>query len=481
MRLALRLPLRNARRDRATSGEGGWRVSTVSLLLSTVLFFTVVSRLFTETIPILPSIVNFADLPLLGVLVLVVAWRQTTRMGGIFWHAGLLPPIGLFVAISLVSLLRSWVATNVALVPGLVFILLHLEGVLYALFFVNLGWTERHTRLLAALLVGLGILQLVLAVGQVPWALSTNNPDLASGSFGTNGSQMCFFLSLVLGYCLGQYLVTRRVRWLLLLPPLLLLYYAQGYKAMWLGLPLSIAVVLFLFIPVRTNVKVTILALIGGIGVVMVATVGIAASIGTIGFVQGLLQSDILQLGKVQIWVAVAELVRGDPFVLLWGVGPGSFTSRAFQYFANVFPSPVPTWFPDYVVAPITRQYVMPLFQLDRQVLLGSGNLDSPWNSYTSLLVETGLFGLIAFLAIYVVAFGRVNQTLRNAWRRQDGVAFSLAFAWLVGLVYLLQMAALDNWFENSRVTIVLWLLAVPALAPRRTSAPNDKNQAGSA
>src|SRR5579884_2308977 len=213
-------------------------------LLYALLFVVVVIRWFTETLEILPRTLNFADLPLFAFAVALLFCGNYWRLERCrFWQARLSPVVMAFVVWSVLSVAINLVLYGISLVPAIASVTFYLEPIVFALLFLALGWNAQDTKLLTTLLVLLGLLQIPTAALQMPKALAEGNPDLVSGTFGTDNSQMCFLLVVVMSYLAARYFIRRRKVYLLPLPALMAVFYAAGFKALWYALVPTLAFV----------------------------------------------------------------------------------------------------------------------------------------------------------------------------------------------------------------------------------------------
>ncbi len=180
---------------------------------------------------------------------------------------------------------------------------------------------------------------------------------------------------------------------------------------------------------------------------------------------------ELRSIGKVQAFSNLVHLYLEAPYYVLVGVGPGTYSSRAFQLLAQIGPavnSPTNV-LRDYVpgslidISPLARKYVIPLL-FKETYLLGSWTVDGPYTSYVSLLAEVGILGFVFYMLVYWRVVKLVWESMMEAYENRDAEMFSLAFASLGGIGLLFQMSFFDNWLEVSRVTVPLWLLFVGVL-----------------
>jgi hypothetical protein len=448
------------------------RKRTRTRLLYALLIILVVIRFFTETFPIFPRFFNFADLAVLPVAVWALlknGWRlDRCRL----WRDSLRKPVWIFGVWVALSSMVNLVLYGNRLIPAVAFLVFHLEPLLFAAAFIALGWSRRDTNALCTAIIFLGVLQLPVALFELPLALRWGDPDLASGTFGTNGSQMCFFLVLVMGYILGRYLMDKRRHWLLLLVPLVALFYAQGFKAMWFAFPLDIGIVLVLVVPGSLKRRVALLAIVLVSVALLAMPLARHTSKWTMAYVKPAYIMDFVEspylwkLGKIQSFADIWLLYKQAPLAPVLGVGPGSYSSRAFQTFVEPGPGAInPNNVTAKYITPIppghfAQEFVIPLMY--RSVpAFGSTTIDGPFSSYVSLLAEVGLVGFFIYLLIYYRVYLEVLSVLKRAWAERDSELAGLCLAAVLGIISLSEMAFLDNWFEVSRVTVLLWLLIV--------------------
>ncbi len=446
-------------------------------LLYLLIFIVALVRLFTETLGVLPRALNFADLPLfLYACAALLARRDVKGETTSFYRRSLSRPLKMFTAWVMLSTAVNLMLYNIHFLPALVFWAFHLEPIVFALLLMRLGWNQEDTQKLSKLLVAIGLVQIPLSLIQLLSVFSEDNPDLASGTFGTNGSQMCFFLVLVIAYLLGRYLMESRIRWLLPVPALVVVFYAQGFKALWLPFVLTIPVGVLLCYPGNKRRKWGSVALVVAFVLLVAFPIGKVTSRQTTEFFRWEYVSDVLRsgaiwnLGKIQSFVNVGRIYTDSPIATLVGVGPGSYSSRASQTFTQVALEPdSPTNVVYGYVSPtppgaLTEKYIVPeVFK--SEILFGSGTIDGPFNSYVALLAEVGVVGFALYAAIYYRVSKKVLAAGQKAWGERNSELFAISLAAICGLLTLFEMAFLDNWLEASRVTIPLWLVLIPAMS----------------
>lgn len=444
------------------------------VVLATVALLVVI-RLFTEQLPLLPGALKLVDVPLLVLLGLAVALQPTAVARGA--GAVFLVLTVLFLGIAVVSVLVNM--SRVSAGPVLLFLYGFLAplvayGAAYRL------WPAGRALDLSRLLVGLGVLQLlVVAVLDLPAFLGSGNPDEISGTFGENPYQLVFFLVVFCALLAGIVVAEPRRRAARAAPLLVVLALAVVFLAQYRALLVAAAVAIVLLgwllatAPGRARQR----GLLFGI-------FAISAFVAALGFVAVKFPTTKYEpyLAEVQqspftFVEARLEAIGGaldmfddKPETVPVGSGPGTFSSRAWETFAN-FKNPkrsandpvsqgidLLTGGVQYRTD-VSDRYSTPR-RLNEEVVLGSRALSSPFSSYTSLLAEVGVLGFAVMVSIYAVALAKALGAALAAMRRgARGPLVGLALAAVIAFVLLLQMALLGNWLEVTRLTMVSWIL----------------------
>jgi len=467
----------SARAIRAASGR--------HLVLSALALLVLV-RFFTEVVHVAPRALNFIDIPLFVVLGLAALSRPLDK-----YSRGQNLPMATvvvgFVALSAVS-----IAVNISRVaPGPVFVFLYgflaPLGVYAAVYRL---WPAGHVASLSRALVTLGAVQLaVVGLIDLPRFSSSSNPDLISGTFGTNGYQLVFFLLVVTGLLAGIFTLEPGRLAARLAPATLLLILGTIFLAQYRALLATTAITV-----------VVIAALLGGRARGLVSAAVIVISFGiTFSFVAS--RFPLLQLAptvsilqgnpsyylskRLHAAGSLVSLYSDKPEAIVFGTGPGTFSSRAWATFAFAQSTSSSNVQGSYVKflgggkkysTDVSDKYVLKQYH-GAAVVQGSKALSSPFSSYLSLMAEVGMLGFFLLAGLYVAATARAIQLARWALRapaRGDPLP-ALLIAAAVAFTVLVQMALLDNWLEVTRVTFVAWiLLAVGAkeVSARSTQQP---------
>ena len=434
------------------------------------LILLVTIRFLTEVFHLFPRAFNFLDVPALIVLVAAASVCSARRMP---------PPsvtvltLGLiFFNLSLLSALLN--LSRVAVAPVALFLYGFL-GPLVAYRAAYRLWPPGSVGMLSRVLVTLGLSQLaVVFTIDLPRFLTSRNPDDFSGTFGENPYQMVFFLIVFLALVAGIFTFEGRRLAAKLAPALFLvtlgaIFLAQ-YRALLISTALSLLVIGVLVGRDRGKgrVSATLVALAFAIALPFVAAQVKATKLDQL---VNALSSNPGFLIKERLGAAgdVMRMFTDHPIYIFTGSGPGTFSSRAWQTFAQIDSTSSADVAGPYVRrltadqpyhSDVADQYVVPGLQ-GSLVFQGSRALTSPFASYYSLLAEGGVFGLFLMVALYVMAAiqaGRMTVTAIRTRTHQDPLPGVLLAA-TVSLCLLLQMAFLGNWLEVARITVPAWLL----------------------
>ncbi len=459
-----------ARPDEAAAKPPRDRAGVVLVL--SVITALVCVRFFTEVYKLVPRAANFVDIPLfvalvLGALLLPSLSRVDRRHAFVF----VFPALLFLVACALATLVNP---SDVAAPPALAFIYGYLApvGVYLATYRI---WPAGSSLALSRLLVILALIQLVVVVAvDIPRFIPTEDPDLISGTFGTNAYQLVFFL-LVVGSLLAGIFTFEPdrpvARWVpLLFVAILATIFLAQYRALILTTAAALVLVGVLLGTVRLRGLLLGLAVLG----IFVLTLSFTArSLPYLGLGPAV-KAFTANPGQIITERArgldhLAHLYTDHPRYIFTGTGPGTYSSRAWQTFAQADSKNPSNVAGRYALAlsggevyrsDVSDTYVAPQAN-NPQVFQGSYALKVPFSDYTSLLAEVGFFGFCAMVFIYLAALvraGRLTLTLRRLAPRGDPLP-ALALASTVGFFVLLQMGILQSWLEVTRLTFPTWIL----------------------
>jgi O-antigen ligase len=326
------------------------------------------------------------------------------------------------------------------------------------------------------MLVALGVLQLAIAfLLDLPrwFADPGRNPDLFSGTFGESPYQMVFFLLVIVGLLGGIFTFEKRRSIARLTPVLLVAIFVVTFLAQYRALLLTMALTIILL--------ALLLARQSARGVVG-ATLALVALVGTLVYAAQYIptfkfQATIQDSGgdptfylkqRLKTIDPVEQLFGDTPGFTIIGTGPGTFSSRAWRTFAvtpdsttdvtNKYTQKLTGGRPYHT--DVSDKYLLPELRT-AAVISGSHAITSPFWSYLSLIAEVGVPGFALIVGIYVWAFMRSLKMARVAIRKAEpgDPLPALLCASLVAFFALLQMAALDNWLEVTRITFITWML----------------------
>jgi DNA-binding XRE family transcriptional regulator len=443
------------------------------LVLGSIAFIILI-RLFTEVVPVVPRALNFIDVPIFVVLSIAALARPRDAAVSRL-YVGVASPALLFLGICLVSALVN--PTRVAAGPALVFTYGFLSPLaVYAS--VYRLWPSGSALSLSRLLVALGVVQLlvVFTIDLGRFVSSGHNPDLISGTFGTNGYQLVFFLLVFTGVLSGiatfepRRLIARAAPVLFLL--VLATVFLAQYRALLVATGVSVLLIGALLVGRARGIAIVV-AIVMCFGVTLYYVASHFRGL-KLGPAVAALEHSPTFYARERLRAAgsVVSLYSDTPRYIFTGTGPGTFSSRGWQTFAlskSKSKSNVQGTYASALVGgqvyhtDVSDKYVLPRLQ-GATVIQGSRALSSPYSSYLSLMAEVGLLGFFVIGGLYLFVWARVLAMTRRAIRsaRQSDPVLGLLIGAAVAFTTLPQMALLENWLEVTRVTFVSWaLLAV--------------------
>lgn len=432
-------------------------------LLYAVIITIITIRFFTEELKVLPRFFNFVDIGFFLVfavytfLHLAIAHRRLKSTGLEIY-------VLLFGGICFVSTFLN--IKDIYWKASLLQIFMLLEPIVLALMIVKLNHDEKFLQRIVILLIILGLIQIPIALFQIQKYLAGASPDVVAGTFGVNNSQLSFFLIIFSCLIIGINLFYNipRFRYLLLtLPFVLVIFYAGGYRAMWIFFPATIIILLLFFSPLNIPRKVFYIIPLLVISFLIAVYISSLNPISASGVFKQLIQqpSLILQTGKVKAFRYLPSMFSEKSHYVFVGVGPGAYASRAFDTFANIsktYSNVTTQYISSSYVSPMASKYIYPMY-LEESKLMGSRTFDDPTTSYLSILAESGILGFILIFLIYYKALKLILEVRRNVHREFDKFHKVIAFASLGALLFLFQMSFFADWFATYRVTIPTWIL----------------------
>ena len=435
-----------------------WR----QVLVIAIVIVLIAGRFFTERVVILPRFVNAIDMiavPLL--LPLCLLWVASQQGGRFKGKSITLLSILFCVAWALAWLINykevNWLG-GLLLVAGL------LTPILFFLILINLGLDRRFCRRLLRVLNILFAINLLLAtIDAVSGILrGEGGADFIFGTFGVNQNQLAFFLAVMISLGFARWRFQGlRLRDQLILGWAVLLFLLCGFQTLWVVLPVAILGGFGITGQLRSKRLLRIIAVI-----VILVALAMPALMNSGRFFSVMAKAEEFivnfnDLGKVELLRDVPLIWQLRPGSFLFGVGPGTFNSRAFRSIAIVpyQGGPGSTDVAAAIVKPfytseLSSRFIVSYFERGISRLSG-GNTDAPFTSYVSVPIEVGVPGGMAFFGIYgLVAFALVRSIRHSS----DPQVRMLGTWTLISLLMLLGVATVDNYLETTRYTLLVWL-----------------------
>lgn len=427
------------------------------LLIVATLAIMLIVRFFTETLDVLPRHLNVVEMGLIPLaaigLLFTRSWFRTAGLGK--W-------LLLFLAVCAISSVLN--IDRMSLPTGVLFVAGHVIPILFGLAVLNAKPLNRMLKRGRRAFFVLGAILVFVTVAQIPSAL--DSPDALVGTFGENSNQTALFLSFFLSLLLADLYCREFRMWRLVVVALLFgLFFLAGFKALWVFFPLAIFLTLMTQLHIRTAIIVRSIAAVVVPVLAFIVVINVV-KLHELEYFTFFERFDPEQFGKIQITLTLPQIWAEEPLSFFFGTGPGTFTSRAFRTFAALPTDPsIPwNWHSDYgdvtagiversYLPEVTQRYMVPIWSKPNWQL-GSGTTDSPWTSYISLLAETGVFGFVAILTIYLATWWRMVRYAREA---SSVEARSLALAASLSLLILLFVSTLDNYLEHTRLASIVW------------------------
>jgi hypothetical protein len=304
---------------------------------------------------------------------------------------------------------------------------------------------EGDVRRLGALLVGLGLIQVPIAVFQ---ALTYGLSDPVQGTFfgkGAGAHLLGGYSILVAAWILAQ---EERVRLSTVLPPIALLalsILADAKGAMLASVPVAIA----LSSKLRGSIRGLPL-----IGAVIAMLAAYPAGTTAVSFLERAFQG---QWGKATAFSMVARAMGESPASVLFGLGPASTVSRtAFMTTDLLLREDSPLRVFDLTPA----AFAVAAEAAAVRASGGATSFNSAQSSAIGILGDLGLVGAIAYIALVLRI---VRRLLRSGTLEGRVVAGLWGMFFLLGIVF--------DWWEEPPFTIPLAIVTGLALARRERQA----------
>ena len=430
----------------------------------------VIVRFFTEVVPLVPRAANFIDVPIVAVLVVAALFRPPARESRDLLSRWVPPLAVAFLALSAVSAVIN--PSRVDIAPALVFV----YGVLSPLLVygaVRRLWPVGRALAASRLLIALGVVQIVVvALIDIPRFVGGNNPDDITGTFGTNAYQLVFFLLIFVTLLAGIYTYERQRLVARFVPLLIALSLVTIVLAQYRALLVTTGLVLLLCAVILGGRRSRGLIAAGTAVAAFMAALAFGAAKLPILKLDQTLNQDPATLASQRLEIAgqVERLYDDDPQFIITGTGPGTFSSRGWQTFAQSNSTSQANVVGPYALAltggqtyhtDVSDRYVQPLLQSRDEAIAGSRAVTSPFSDYIAVAAEVGFLGLLILVSIYVGAFiaalRRTIAAVRSPLPSDPLPALLLTTT--IAFFALLQMGLLENWLEVTRLTFIAWAL----------------------
>jgi hypothetical protein len=426
-------------------------------------------RFFSEALHALPRAVNFIDVPLLMVAI-VAAVSHRNRAPRPVHESTFFLLSALFLAFAVASSLVNLGRVDVFPVLAFVYGFLGPPAFYLATYVL---WEPGRARSLSRLLIGLAVIQFITIVAiDIPKFVRTHNPDVISGTFGTNAYQLVFFLLLFVALVVGIVTFEPQNRMRLLALPFIAAAFLAIFLAQYRALLATMALtIVFVGILVGRRQRGIMIAAAATTGFIL-AFIFIVTYVPTNLFTQAVdaVRSDPAYFVDSRLGPAddVYRLYGDNWEYPLIGTGPGTYSSRAWQTFAEINSKSGSD-----VAGPYARRltggrpyhtdvsdkYIAP--RVSGGAKYGTYTFANPFSSYLALLAEVGIVAFAILVGIYGIALVRlVRAALFLArWAKPGDVIPALVLATATSFFVLLQIAVFGNWFETARVTVPSWIL----------------------
>jgi hypothetical protein len=439
-------------------------------------------RFFTEELHVLPRALNLIDIPLLFLVTIEAVIQRSASVRHIQRSTffTLLVP---FLAILTISTLVNF--NRVDIFPALTFVYGFLGPLAFYLGTYKL-WEPGPVRAVSNLLVSLAVVQFcAIVLYDVPQFLRTRNPDVISGTFGTNAYQLVFFLLVFVALIVGivAFEPTSRIRFFAL--P----FIASAFVAIFLAqyrtlLVTTVASTVFVGVLVCRRQRGALIGALALVGV-LASLIAVTTYFPQLKFnetVDALRSSPgLLISGRLNAADDVYRMYGDDWAFPLIGTGPGTYSSRAWSTYtsyqsasdSNVAGTYIQKLFGDEPYqTDVSTKYLIP--RLSEPAVLGSHSVTAPFSSYLALIAEVGILGGALLIAAYFIATARATRAaFRLSLTAPSGDPLpALVVTTATAFFTLLQMAIFGNWFEVARVTLPTWILY--AIITRELQARKD-------
>lgn len=431
-------------------------------LIIFTLIITLTIRFFTETFPVLSRRFNFSDNILVPLLLIILFIKKAPQKN--FIKSDIFNLLVLFSAIIFLSAILNF--DSLKLTPALVFVILYLQPFFWFLIIINNNISLQYY-FKTFYIIYLLQFPIILFLQLIP-ALKINNPDLITGTFGVNGSQMTFFIIVVISFFIYDYINQRAHKndlFIILLGLFAIL--AISFRIGWIVFILSIIFSLRQFkIPIITFKRYA--AIISVLILLVVLTSLYLNSLTSISSVASQIRSvsyHLFDIPKIRILKSYPSFLKEKPQAIFIGTGPATFISRAYLQFISL---PIElnknvdvagSYVNRMIPSELSYKYFVSFYleSINSSAFgIGSSTAINPSSSYFSLLFELGMPALLIYLLIYAKMYAIIKIVKHKS---PDLNMRNLAFSAQVITLFLLGVSIFDDWFSVTRITTIIWTM----------------------
>jgi hypothetical protein len=158
---------------------------------------------------------------------------------------------------------------------------------------------------------------------------------------------------------------------------------------------------------------------------------------------------EMTQAGRKVVYYdkTLTKLPEEYPSMLIWGVGPGNYSSRSAWIISGKYLLHQPDFIPA-TPTPLAESYNFTIWTKDMisENFLGGGSItNQPFSTWLSVFAEMGLLGLLFFSLIFYLIQRAFNLIIR---RHPNSFYANYAMGMKLSLTYILLLFFIDNLFE---------------------------------
>ena len=427
------------------------------------------SRLFSETLRLIPKFVDVMNLAVIPLLFLMAysAGRSRFQKKEENFVTGMIFIFMFFTVLSaVVNYYRFFLPST------LLFIIGFIEGpLLFLILNRSLGNAEGFTSRLTKGIVWLLYVNLAVVVFiNMPRFLQSKNPDLISGTFGFNPYYFSNFLMICCGVTLALYRIRRwsLAKTVAIQAAIIITFYLLQYRSALLFFVAGYVAVFGLLFGRQILRQFILIGVISFFSLFAIRSIVTRTDLNlkyNDWYYLLTNPTDYLQYGKFQAYTRTVYMMVDNPYSIIVGVGPGNYLSRAYYTFGQDLgrgkEKGVTKYLKRYLgmsgprFTRISEQY---LAATRTGAVFGSNQLSNPNTSFLAPIAEIGIPGGMAIIGLYLFMLRRAFRLLRLA-RQYVPHMLPLASGLVCGVIYLFGLGFLENCWEMSRITLPIWLL----------------------